>query len=1031
MAIIYLARSENQLRKTFKQDGDKAIEDKESFNPGFTFDYSPHEVITLHDVHELLQSLVDDPHSAIVMGEPTISFGERNKAYFNELSSEFWFIDLDGVPEDDNPRATIERCLPFLAGKAYIFAYTQSAGIKPGLRARVICRLPKPMLSSELEAYARHYNDQLCAFEGIKTAYIDSKIYTPSRLLFTARPNLLGMADPHPDRVHLVDGDETPVVLDELPKMVEVTVAGSKTVFHELPRLMGTWGQGDGHGRSVEALKGIGMLRGYMGEKDWVDRGERSQLWREMIRIAGGVAEDFQKYSDFVNRRAKDARVPSGEKTVMAIANPDHSITLETAETQLEDHIRRAVKSMEPKVTAINVTMGTGKTYLALKHLAVQSRWMEANNIDCNIDFYVPTLKMGEEAHQTAAEHGLNGFVEYGRNQEVDGVPVCRKAEAAAKIHGLVDNVAEHLCKNKTDGCCEFYHDCRWQWQRNETSHIPFRIRAHNYLPLTMRSEHHEDFRPVNLVVIDEASFVDALLHTKTISIKDLIAPRLRKGDYDWVLKFAKVIEVGLSLENLKAAGFTVEIFSKLILAEEALKPIVRVTPSMSPKVSLGILKNVDTSWHRYASVWRCLRDCMDSGSMNRVRVRSDGDLSLAWKSPIEAIPWDHESNRPKVPVLILSGTMKKSIIEQIIPIDDWHEIDVKPHPKSKIVQSTFKGSKSECLYGSTEIRRDENGEKDPKKIAHAKSTQDTLRLIAKDRSLIAFKEFIELIGHKPSAHFFAIEGLNDFTGDDLVVYGRPDPGPWAMEEIARAIYCDGPNPIRQIKGPWYPSRRVARRGGGFGLADYHPDPRVEDIRWTICEGQIMQAIARSRYVREPVQVLVPHQTPLPLHIDRVIPKERIHPQWRDLEQSKVFYLSQNEYLRRWPKTFNDRSTAFRWAKKNAPTWADERKAFIIEFSIRGSRGPKKKALIDGICAIAELGDVKDWKLTDDPHNDWALQSRELEDMLMRETLTDDEGIMIELGEDEEISLETAGGPSRVSGAEYAELMQSYSWPWM
>ena len=183
MAIIYIARSQNQLRKTIKLHDDPANKPEVSFNPGTTFDYSPHEVITLRDLHDLLQNLVDDPHRAIVMGEPTIPFGERNKAYFNELSSEFWFIDLDGVPEGDTPRATIERCLPFLAGKAYIFAYTQSAGIKAGLRARVICRVSKPMSSSQLEAYARYYNDQLCAFEGTSAVYIDSKIYTPSRLL--------------------------------------------------------------------------------------------------------------------------------------------------------------------------------------------------------------------------------------------------------------------------------------------------------------------------------------------------------------------------------------------------------------------------------------------------------------------------------------------------------------------------------------------------------------------------------------------------------------------------------------------------------------------------------------------------------------------------------------------------------------------------------------------------------------------------------------------------------------------------------
>ena len=194
-----------------------------------------------------------------------------------------------------------------------------------------------------------------------------------------------------------------------------------------------------------------------------------------------------------------------------------------------------------------------------------------------------------------------------------------------------------------------------------------------------------------------------------------------------------------------------------------------------------------------------------------------------------------------------------------------------------------------------------------------------------------------------------------------------------------------------------------------------------------------MQALARSRYVREPVEVTILTGLPLPLRIDRVIPREFTHPQWRDFEKAKVLPLTQREYTRLWPEIWKDHRSAYRWATDNARQWREQHTALVIEYRITGARGPKKTALVDGMSAVSELGDVVQCDLVDDPRNDWAVTQRELRDMLAREPMELEEWEMeavaeleVASGIERTIEIETTGGEAWVK-AEDCE----FQWPWM
>ena len=847
--------------------------------------------------------------------------------------------------------------------------------MKEGLRCRVICETDGNLLTRQY-AHARHYNALLCAFEGTKANYLDTQIYKPSHLLFTARPHLTGIDDPHPVRAFLVAGEQRPVQLDAMPELVDVTITSDYKPSDGLPALVGFGiGTGDSN-HSINALTALGRLKAHMGER-WEDTEERQRLWHQMLKNAGATEYELRTYGDFVDRRARDARAPSNERTVKALRNPDHSIPLTVAEERLKVILKNFVQSTEPRVVAVNMSMGIGKTTELLRQVGPEHRYWEhqspLNNF--NVDFYAPTIALAEDVQARAEELSIPSFVEYGRKQTFDGKPVCAKARASEAIEGYVDSVAEHLCDDYEGNVCPFRIGCRWQDQRTSFKDKWLRVRAHNHLGLpAITDPNHPAFRPVNMVVIDEASFVDALIHIQWVEIKDLIAPRLRGDDYRWALRFAGVVEQGLSLERLEEEGFTEEVFRQLIRAEEELRPIVDVNPAMSVEQSVAAVEGYDPSWYRFASVWRRLRDCLVTRSMNRVRVSSDY-LVMAWKSGIKNIPWDSENDRPKVPVLILSGTMCRKVIEQFIRIDEWHEIEVEPHPDAVIEQSDLRGSKSECLYGSTEKRR-EDGETDPQKIKSAESVREIVAKVAGERPLITYKELAEQV--RTTGWFYAIAGRNDWKGLNLVVYGRPLAHFLDVEDQARAIFCDDRQPIEHLRGQWYPRRRVARRGYGYGEMEYHPDARVEAVRWRMCEGEIMQAIGRSRYLRYPVNVLILSETVLPLRIDRVVSRHRLHPEWRAFEQSRVIPMSVREMARLWPTICADHRTGARLRDERR---REVRDWLLVEYR-RNPRAKWSKALVDDTSALTELDGIVESRLAETAKNDRTLARREFIDMV-------------------------------------------------
>lgn len=126
-------------------------------------------------------------------------------------------------------------------------------------------------------------------------------------------------------------------------------------------------------------------------------------------------------------------------------------------------------------------------------------------------------------------------------------------------------------------------------------------------------------------------------------------------------------------------------------------------------------------------------------------------------------------------------------------------------------------------------------------------------------------------------AHFNKIAGLDFMKNVDvLLLWSRPSPPPNAVETITSAVFN---KPVRPLAG-WYENGNgtYIMRDGTYKLAEKaekHPDPIVELVRAQIVDGELLQAIARSRYIRRseinPLLIIIGTAIPTSLEVDQLV----------------------------------------------------------------------------------------------------------------------------------------------------------------
>lgn len=958
MHEIYTAASTtHELRKVWQSgpDGPWQNEKDEGYRYASDFIYERHDVGSLEDVCALLNRLADASTVSVVLGRPLIERGGRTGLDFEDVPSGLCIADLDSLDFDGTPEEAVRFAFPFLRGRKFVYAFSPSAGFKPGHRLRVVFEV-EPLDLTMMQIHAEHWNADLAMRVGIDRKFIDYGIYKPSGFVFTARPALKGLDDPFPVRAFLAEGEAGPVPIPALPEMVEVDV-GPAVTLGQMPTLR--WDASQRHNSVFNFMVGY---RTAFPESVYTECW--AALKAEYDRL--GVHQSDRSVFGEAYIKTRFNKVRGAKRKHKAFPTLRNELPLDEATAQLKQAIKDFLDVEKPGVKVIEAEAGLGKTFWALYWLGVETRYAEHTNGIFLTDLYVPNHNLSAQIEADARAQGMTAYTELGRNQELNGRPVCTKAEAIAKVQGIISETRKAFCGND-DATCADRPGCLW-WELHDKSLThDLRIRTHAHLPLQIAKEHGRTRVP-NAVVIDE-NFLGALIKRSYVEVKDL-CDVTRHDMGEWMLKLVQVIREGITLERLDAAGFTADVCKALIKAENDLAPEVEITPDMSAAEALEAATDYDGAWYNYASFWRRLRDSLEARSLNRLRVTPDKKgIFLNWRQEIAGIPWDHETNRPRVPVLIMSATTKRSMIEAVLPVDEWVTIEVEKHKDAKVIQVPVNMSKSALLYGTGERGLEYQETAKDKKEAALQLRQDVMA-VSEGRHLFSYKSLADE-GVPLSGWFNSLEGLNDWAGGEIDIVGRPLPAPLDVEDIARAIHQDG-DPIVPV-GAWYPKRPVAMFGGaGMSWCERHIDPRVEDVRWVICEGAMMQAAARARHVRRGCKVRLFTNLVLPIRVDEVQQFDKLHPKELEYDFAPVRTSTPKLAARLFRKFEGMSVSGIRGAIGGLFEWAQDHEARFLEVRLQGDKQWSRVWLADGgwkwLTDRVEVADYRDAVKRKDDH---------------------------------------------------------------
>lgn len=541
-----------ELRKVWRKGSKSPEQDEnaEGFRRAKQFVYKSHSFDDLESLRDLLNQLADIPNAALVLGQPLIESGGRTGLDFADVKTEICIVDLDSLEYAGTAEEAIRFALPFLHDRQFVYAFSQSSGFKSGHRLRVAFEV-EPMDLTEQQIHAEHWNSELSQRLSVDRKFIDYGIYKPNGFVFTARPDLRGLDDPHPIRDFFVDGISGPVDVPKLPDMIEVEVAPAVTLG-QLPTLR--W---DASNRHDSVLKFMVAYRTAFPESVFTDCW--ASLSEEYERLGVRVADRHEFGERYIKSRFHNIR--GAWRKRKAFPTTRQEIPLANASQTLSDEIKAFVQAREPGVKVIEAEAGLGKTHWALHWLGVETRYEADINGMFFTDLYVPNHNLSSRIEADARSHGMTAYTELGRGQELNGRPVCTKHEAISKVQGIVKETRQTFCGNEMVQCSD-RPGCIWWDQLDQSLTHDLRIRTHAHLPLQIAKEHGQGRVP-NFVVIDE-NFLGALIKQGYVEVKDL-CDVMRHDMGEWLLKLAQVIKAGITLDRLREAGFTVAVCKELI----------------------------------------------------------------------------------------------------------------------------------------------------------------------------------------------------------------------------------------------------------------------------------------------------------------------------------------------------------------------------------------------------------------------------------------------------------------------------------
>ena len=522
-------------------------------------------------------------------------------------------------------------------------------------------------------------------------------------------------------------------------------------------------------------------------------------------------------------------------------------------------------------VTVVRAPAGGGKTTAFAERIAFANK-------DWRIEVYVPTHALAMEWKGLIKKLNPKCVVHVigGRNHKPPGgAPLCNRHQVAAQISKAGQSVYSRLCRSILGEQCKTYFDCPYI---NQFQYGHVFIYTHAYLPLERGML---DMRIPEMVVIDE-SFFAVCLQKVAFDISLLRHQALTSAATALCGDIAALLQSGASL------------YPRIALARKrggglhgAIKALRTSAPKPSPDQSDQLVIQTLQSAPNFEPV-ALLLEHLGRAFASKQTLQSvvydvaTGNIQVHHRQEITRFKPNSAKNPPPK-IYLLDATASQEITRVFFPDAKFKEICVKR--KAFVVQCRSSICSTRSLTQSAHASP-ASASGAAQKLAEVQQLIDDLSGGGKNLLVVAptaitgnpgksILPIVQVPAGSALAHFSALRGVDlwkDF--DTVLVIGRNEPPPEAIEDMARALFYDDADPLI-LTGQ---RRRVPR---GYRLAsmlegvdvDVHHDDRVQAILEQVRESESLQAVDRLRLIHcdEPKLVVLLSNIPLDLDVDALL----------------------------------------------------------------------------------------------------------------------------------------------------------------
>lgn len=653
-----------------------------------------------------------------------------------------------------------------------------------------------------------------------------------------------------------------------------------------------------------------------------------------------------------------------------------------------------APTEIPPPVLAVPVGVGIGKSRAAREAIAAALR---GGTLQPPVVYSVPTHALGREQVDAFAALGITAVLWRGRRGDEEDAPLeavtCFDMVAVRDAQSVGADAQTAVCKNRV-GQCDHFQLCPYQRQKADVAAAEVVIVPHSSLfhrkPAAVR--------PPSLLVIDEGFAETRETHLSLDEIQALTAAEEAPGlaiTRAQLLCALRATEPGdyVTLATLREVGMTAAAAREAHRLEWQRKVKPAIEPGMSPAARAAAVEAArgNTTIAPMAAIWRLLADGLENGhdpagvttewragasgdSYVVVRARWLAEIKTGWADGVPVLHMD-ATLRPEVVRLFLAGADFAEPVDALTPQMTVRQVLGAPVTRNKL----FPGEKARRKERTTAAN-------------HFRDLQAFIRLRAMalrgrgaaggpDVLVVAQKRVVETLSEMGLPDNVDAAWFNNLAGRDvwkgvagLIVLGRTLPPPREVEEMAVALTNRAP-----VVGPdhawWYDSavRGIRMSGGtGRGLSvSVHPDAMVETLRWSTCEGELIQTIGRGRGVNrgpdDALEVDLLADVVVPLTVDGLQDWADVCPSREDVMLSRGVWLDNAaDRARAFPDLWRTLKAAEHDTSRTPPNafigvsigvWGCPPAGAVVEYRRAGPGTRRRRATFD----LSMIADPEAW----------------------------------------------------------------------